>query len=231
MKPKISGLAERYAAAMRHYLAKGAEAGLRSAVMLGHEAVSLKVETLGLARIHEQSLASLVLTGGSVQVKQTTLFFNRALEPILEASSAVRGSKRHLGRLEKELSRRTGELASSNHELKQGAVRHKALTWALEKSGQDHRKCLEESLQLQKRLSQLTRRVLAAQEDERRNISEKLQNEIAQTLLGINVRLLSLQKEARSQARGFRKGIATTQRMVTQSVRSVQRVVRKGGSL
>jgi signal transduction histidine kinase len=102
---------------------------------------------------------------------------------------------------------------------------------ALEKSGNDHRKCLEESLLLQKRLRQLTHRVLAAQEDERRGISEELQNEIAQTLLAINVRLLSLKEEARGNARGLKKGIATAQRMVTKSVKSVQKVVRKAGSV
>ena len=43
----------------------------------------------------------------------------------------------------------------------------------------------------------LRRDAVAAQEDDRKMISHELQNEIAQTLLGINVRLLTLQKEAR----------------------------------
>ena len=56
---------------------------------------------------------------------------------------------------------------------------------AFTKSGQHQNHCLEESLQLQKRLRQLTHQVMAAQEDERQKISHELQDEIAQTLLGI----------------------------------------------
>ncbi|HEY4951758.1 MAG TPA: hypothetical protein VII71_00040, partial [Verrucomicrobiae bacterium] len=65
---------------------------------------------------------------------------------------------------------------------------------ALAKNGKCHDKCLEESLELQKCLRQLTHRMLAAQEDERAKLSHELQDEIAQTLLGINVRLLSLKQ-------------------------------------
>jgi signal transduction histidine kinase len=97
--------------------------------------------------------------------------------------------------------------------------------------GHHHQKCLEESLQLQKRLRQLTHRVLAGQEAERRNISQELQNEIAQTLLGINVRLLSLKQEARTNTKGLKSGIATTKQLVATSVRCVRRFAREFGSL
>ena len=86
---------------------------------------------------------------------------------------------------------------------------------------------LKESLELQKRLRQLTHQVLAAQEDERKKISRELQDEIAQTLLGINVRLLSLKQEARSNTKGLKNEIASTQRLVVKSARSVRQVARK----
>jgi signal transduction histidine kinase len=98
---------------------------------------------------------------------------------------------------------------------------------ALEKKGNNYKKCLEESLQLQNRLRQLTHRVLRTQENERQNISRELQNEIAQTLLGINVRLLSLKQEARNHRKGIKNEIASTQRLVIRSVRSVRRVARE----
>ena len=94
-----------------------------------------------------------------------------------------------------------------------------------------HQKCLEESLELQKRLRQLTHQVLAAQEDERKKISRELQDEIAQTLLGINVRLLSLKQEARSNTKGLKNEIASTQRLVAKSARSVRQVGRKIGGI
>jgi signal transduction histidine kinase len=101
---------------------------------------------------------------------------------------------------------------------------------AAEKSGQHHKKCLEESLALQKRLRQLTHQVLAAHEDERKKISRELQDEIGQTLLGINVRLLSLKQEARNNTKGLKNKIASTQRLVVKSAKSVRQVAREFGS-
>jgi signal transduction histidine kinase len=97
----------------------------------------------------------------------------------------------------------------------------------LPQSGKDHDHRLTESLQLQKRLRQLTHRVIAAQEDERSKISHELQDEIAQTLLGINVRLLSLKQAARSETQGLKNQIASVQRLVVKSAKSVRRFARK----
>ena len=80
---------------------------------------------------------------------------------------------------------------------------------------------------MQKRLQQLTHRVLAAQEDERKSISQELHDEIAQTLLGINVRLLSLKQQARVNHQGLKTEIAGTQRLVANSARSVRRMARE----
>jgi signal transduction histidine kinase len=101
---------------------------------------------------------------------------------------------------------------------------------AFDKRGDQHRKCLQESLQLQKRLRLLTHRVLAAQESERKVISRELHDEIAQTLLGINVRLLSLKLEARTNSKGLKREISNTQKLVSSSVRTVHRVVRGLGA-
>ncbi|HEX4343309.1 MAG TPA: histidine kinase, partial [Verrucomicrobiae bacterium] len=78
-----------------------------------------------------------------------------------------------------------------------------------------------------KGLRQLTHKVLAAQEDERRKISHELQDEIGQTLLGINVRLLSLRQEARMNIKSLENEIASTQRLVIRSAKSVRRTALK----
>jgi signal transduction histidine kinase len=78
-------------------------------------------------------------------------------------------------------------------------------------------------------LQHLTHRILAAQEDKRRKISRDLQDEIAQTLLGINVRLLTLKKEAAVNTEGLKKEIASTQRVVDMSVKSIKRFARDFG--
>jgi signal transduction histidine kinase len=76
-------------------------------------------------------------------------------------------------------------------------------------------------------LRQLTHRVMAAQEDERTKISHELQDEIAQTLLGINVRLLSLKQSSRISTKGFRNEIASTQQLVLKSAKFVRQFARK----
>ena len=86
---------------------------------------------------------------------------------------------------------------------------------------------LKESLQLQKRLRQLTHQVLVAQEDQRIKLSHELQDEIAQTLLGINVRLLLLKQAARNKAKGLKNEIASAQRLVVKSATLVRRLARE----
>jgi signal transduction histidine kinase len=163
--------------------------------------------------------------------KLAGIFFTEANIPIEETHRAERQGNGHLNRLKETLDQRTEELAASNRQLQRGVTRRKVMEDAFEKSGRHHKKCLEESLQLQKRLRQLTHRVLATQEDERKSISRELQDEIAQTLLGINVRLLSLKQAARRNTKGLKGEIDSTQRMVVKSVKSVRKVAREFGSL
>jgi signal transduction histidine kinase len=88
---------------------------------------------------------------------------------------------------------------------------------------------LKDSLQIQEGLRQLTHQLLASQEEERKKISLELQNEIAQTLLGVNARLLSLKQEARINTRGLKNDIASTQQLVVKSAQSVRRFSREFG--
>ena len=98
---------------------------------------------------------------------------------------------------------------------------------ACAKSARRHHQALGESLELQKHLRELTHRVLASQEAERTKISHELQDEVVQTLLGINVRLLALKKEARSGALGLKNEITRTQQLVLRSAQSVHKFARE----
>jgi two-component system chemotaxis response regulator CheB len=217
-------------AALRKHLKQGPQAGLQPALGLGRQAAALGLETLDLARIHERAIVTLEAASGKDGIeKRAEIFFTEAIIPVVETHRAARQSKTRLNRLNKTLSQRTEELAASKRQLQRGVVRRKVMEDAFKKSGQHHKKCLEESLQLQKRLRQLTHRVMASQEDERKNISRELQDEIAQTLLGINVRLLSLKQHARNNTRGLKNEIASTQALVLKSAKSVRRVAREIG--
>jgi signal transduction histidine kinase len=232
MKQKLIRLSQRYVTALRKYLKSGARASLQAALKLGREAVALGLETLELARIHEQALDMMGLSKNKNEaVKRAGKFFTEANTLIEETHHAARQNKIHLSRLMTTLGQRTEELSASNRELQRGAVRRKIMENDFAKRGKHHQKSLEESLELQKRLRQLTHRVIAAQEDERKKISRELQDEIAQTLLGINVRLLSLKKEARSNTKGLKNEIASTQRLVANSARSVRQIGLKIGGL
>jgi len=132
-----------------------------------------------------------------------------------------------LNRLNETLHQRTSELAATNGHLQQGIIRRKSVEAALKKSVEHYSRLLQESLQLQEGLRLLTHQVLASQEDERKKIGLELQNEIAQTLLGINVRLVTLKQEARNNTKGLKNEIASTQRLVVKSDTSVRRVARE----
>jgi signal transduction histidine kinase len=95
------------------------------------------------------------------------------------------------------------------------------------KPGSSQAKVLKESLQLQKQLRQLTHSVLVAQENEREKLSHELRDEIAQTLLALNVRLLLLKQTARNKAGGLKNEIASAQRLVVKSATLVRRLARE----
>jgi signal transduction histidine kinase len=228
MNRKCIELSARYLAALRKHLKPGVRANLLPALKLGRQAVALGLETLELARIHERTLATLEPPGGKDGLaKRAEVFFAEAVTPIVETHRAARQSKVELNRLNQILNRRTVELAATNVQLERGIIRRKKVEAALKKSGEHYTKLLKDSLQLQESLRQLTHQVLATQEDERRKISRELQNEVAQTLLGINVRLLSLKQEARTNTTGLKNEIASTQRLVAESAKSVRRAARE----
>ncbi len=230
MKRASTGLSQRYVTALQKHLKSGPSANLQPALRLGRRAVVLGLETLALARIHERAINILELSKSrNGFLKQAEIFFTEALTPIVETHRAARQSQIQLNRLNGMLGRRTAELAVTHRQLQRGIVRRKSVEAALKISGKHYAKLLKDSLQLQEGLRQLTHEVLASQEDERRKISRELQDEIAQTLLGINVRLLTLKQEARTNTRGLKNEIASTQRLVLKSARSVRRVAREFG--
>jgi signal transduction histidine kinase len=228
MKQQIIGLSQRYVKALRNHLKQTPRASTQAALRLGRQAVTIGLETLELARIHEQAIATLDLSNrGNGHIKRAESFFTEAITPIMETHNAARQSQIDLNRMSDTVRCRTAELATANHQLQRDIVRRMSMEASLKKSGAHYTKLLDESLQLQEGLRQLTHQVLAAQENERANISRELRDEISQTLLGINVRLLTLKQEARSNTKGLKDEIASTQRLVAESARSVRGVTHK----
>lgn len=130
--------------------------------------------------------------------------------------------------MKRKLSTMSGRcLAASTRSLKQGIAQRKTVEKALKKSREHYKLLLEESLALGDHLRRLTHQILTAQEAERKKISRGLRDEIAQTLLGINVRLLTLKKAAKGKTASLKKEIANAQRLVQESVRSINQFARE----
>jgi two-component system, NarL family, sensor histidine kinase DegS len=233
MKRKLIALSQRYVTALRKHLEQGPRTSLPSlqpARGLGRQAVAMGLETLDLARIHKGALATMESFGSRDGViQQAGVFFAEAISPIEEAHRAALKANVRLSRLNKSLGRHMADLAASNRSLKQGIARRKSVEEALKKRGEHSKKLLEESLAVQKQLQYLTRQILAGQEDKRKEISRDLQDEIAQNLLGINLRLLTLNQEAAINAKGLQKEIVSTQQLVDMSVKSIDRFAREFG--
>jgi len=224
MKRKLTALSQRYVTALRKHLKQGPQASLQPARGLGRQAVNLGLETLDVAKIHEGALATLKVCGGrNGSIKLAEIFFTEAVTPIEKTHRAGLKANSHLNRVNKTLDRRAVDLAATNRSLKQSIVRRKSVEKTLKKRVEHSKKLLRESLALQKHLQCLAHRIMAAQEDKRKEISRDLQDEIAQILLGINVRLLSLKTAARGNTANLTKKIASTQRLVEESVQSINR--------
>ncbi len=230
MQRKITALSECYASALRQHLKQGAKAGLPTARRLGRQAVSLGLETLDVARMHEAALAAL---GASARrdgvMKRAEFFFIEAVLPIERTHRAALTANARLEEMNQALNRRKADLAASNHSLKQSVIRRKNVEKALTKSEDHSKKRLAESRLLQKKLRSLTHELLTLQEAKRKKISRELHDEIAQTLLGINVRLVILKKEAALKSHSFTKDMASTQQLTDKVEKSIKRFARRIG--
>jgi len=110
--------------------------------------------------------------------------------------------------------------------LKREILQRKVVEKKLKKSEQHYNHLLEQSHNMQESLRHLSRQLILAQEEERKEISRELHDEIAQTLTGINVHLATLKVEAAVNTQGLKKKITRTQRLVEKSVNIVHRFAR-----
>jgi signal transduction histidine kinase len=232
VKGNLFNLARRYQAALRTHLKQGQRASLESARGLGNQTMVAGLQTLDLAKLHEQTLVTEVLPGilpgkRAALIKQAGIFFAVAVTPIEKTHHNGRETTAFLKKFIETLSQRAVELAASNLELKLEIAQRKAVEQALKKSEHHYSQLLEKSECLQEESRRLSRQVLSAQEEERKEISRELHDVIAQTLTGINIRLAALKKEASVNTEGLARNIARTQRLVEKSVNIVHQFARE----
>jgi signal transduction histidine kinase len=193
--------------------------------------MALGLETLDLARFHEQALITLVLPGYApgtreAMIRRAGKFFAEVITPIEKTHRTAQEANAHLHRAIQTLNQRSVDLAASNRRLQREILQRKSVEESLRKSEQHYSQLLEQSRHMQEQLRLLSRQLLSAQEEERKMISRELHDQIAQTLTGINVQLATLKVEASINVKGLQKKITRTQQMVEKSVDIVHRFAR-----
>ena len=194
--------------------------------------MALGLEILDLAMIHEETLIAQAISTESAAARDRIIrragkFFAEAIIPMEETHRTALENNARLIRLNQALDQRTRDLSASNRKLKSEIARRKAVEQALRKSERHSSRLLEQSRRLQEELRHLSRRILSAQEEERKRISRELHDLVAQTLTGINVQLANLRLEAAQNTKGLTKNIARTQKLVEKSVDIVHRFARE----
>lgn len=210
---------QRYQKALSSYLLKSLPLNSKPALELGRQAAALGMETLDLAKHHEQALLSSLPTGCSAKIREgvkarAKIFFNETNCAIEKTHVAALKQEGRVNRLTQTLQSRTAESKVSLERLKKGIKQRKKAEAALLKSGTEHAKLLQNSKRLSTLVRDQTRGILLTQEKERKKISQGLQDTVAQTLLGINIELLALKASNKARTARFAKEIDSMNREV-----------------
>jgi signal transduction histidine kinase len=232
MKYTRARLYARYLAALRTHLGHKSLGNGDSAQGLGRAALAGGLATLDLAVMHEQAVFALAAShdfasthNGSL--KMAGYFFTQALIPLEAAQRATRERNRHLQQHNRTLRLHTAALASGNLRLEREVARRKAAETTIRKGKAQYKELFLKSQVMQRKLRQLTRQIISAQEEERKEISRELHDGVVQTLVGINVELSALGQGASIGLRAMKAKIARTRRLVENSVNAVHRFARE----
>lgn len=225
-------LTARYLAKLKAHLSTRAPIATASARELGREVLVAGLDTLDLARMHELALVSLASSHDFARkrnglIKRAGNFFTEALVPLEKNRRALRASVAQLEHRANTLRLHTAALAKSNRALKREVQRRKIGEAALRKAKDEYQKLFLESQLMQKKLRKLTHQIIAAQEEERKEISRELHDSVVQTLVGINVELAALGVGITTENNALKTKIAQTRRLVETSVDAVHRFARE----
>jgi hypothetical protein len=217
----------RYRTALRRYLAQTNPASLSAALKLGEEAAALGMETLDVALNHEKALTALEphanpAGSGETREEQAAKFFAETIAPIEKTHGASLKTAARIHAVTLALQKRNADLKDSARRLEQSSAELKKTEAALDLSEKNRRTLDKEAKKLAALLRKTTREILTTHEKKDKKTSLHLQNEVAQTLLAIDLRLLALKASAEVNTQKISKELDDTQQMVRESHNDLQ---------
>jgi len=220
---------EVYQSALNRYLRRGSK--ISTAHSVGTQAVAAGLELLEMARIHENSLkletSKIPQTKLALLNQMASLFFAEAITPIEKTHRGARESAEELNRLNQVLKKRSIELAQSNQELKDQIKSRGLMEKELRTSERQQQQLLQDSARLQEQLRYLSHQILSWQEEERKQISRELHDQIATVLSGINLELDELKAAVTGNNEVLKRRISSTQQVIQRSVEIIHRFARE----
>jgi signal transduction histidine kinase len=231
-KRGFSTLDQRYLAALRVHVRRRRPAGPASGRALGRAILSAGFGPADLAMMHDRALIALAASGPARggrggQIERTGSFFAAALHPWEKSHLATREFLERVRRRAETLRLHASALGRANRQLRRAVARRRAGDESLKLGRKKYQVLLAQSQRVQEKLRAVTRQVFSAQEDERREISRELHDEVVQTLVGINVELATLGTAGGLGPRELQARIARTQRLVEKSVQTVHQFARE----
>lgn len=139
-----------------------------------------------------------------------------------EGGPAKTSSARGVARILPNMSERG---AVQKRELDRAVAGQKSAEDRLRASQENRHDLLRKSLAMQAEVRRMARRIILAQEEERKRISRELHDVIGPTLTGINLRLAALKFPTTDPVK-LMKNITEAQRLVTKSLETVNRFAR-----
>jgi len=227
-QPKVSW-SDEYRSALRTHILHPPPGSFEAAHALGRRAVFQGMETLEVAKLHDLALATLLPPEKDRGERESLTvraaeFFRETINPIEQTHPAALEAQADIQELHVTLAQRTSDLEDSNSKLKIQTSEREGVAAIQRQKDLESNQLLEDSKLLEDQLQSMARRILSANEDERKKMSCQLNDEIAQSLLGINLRMAALKSRITANQADLNKEIAIIQLLIEGSVRIIKKL-------
>ncbi len=224
-------LSRRYLSALRVFLGPRQPHAAAAVRSLGRELLEAGCDALDLAKFHAEALgflSSAKALDGSAKtwIGKAGTFHLKVLGPLVRARRVSREALRRLQQRAATERHCAADLTKQNRRLEREVVRRRVGETSVKQGREEIRRLLVESQTMQLKLRNMARQVLSAQEDERREISRELHDEVVQMLIAVEVELAALGRTKAPGARTLKGRFLYAQRLLQKSVKAVHRFAR-----